>query len=68
MTYTFGNKVICVETDHVMDGKRPGLYIGNKFCISRVARFTNADDAQWFADHLRAILEQYGIVGQEAIT
>ena len=66
MNYRFGDKVIIIETDYIRDGKKPGLYIGNEYCVERVARFTNKDDALAFAYHLRAILEQYDIVEKEA--
>ena len=65
MTLKFGDLVIVVETDRVMDGKRPGLYVGNTFCIQRVGRFTNKDCAEEFLNQIIRIMANYGVRKEE---
>ena len=66
MTLKFGDLVIVVETDRIMDGKRPGLYVGDKYCIHRVGRFTNKDCAEEFLNQIIRIMANYGVRKEES--
>lgn len=46
-------QVISIEMKDPAGGKRPGLYIGNEYCIRKVACFSNEDDAMLFAEKLK---------------
>ena len=50
MTYWRGDDCIAITTDPCH--KRKGLYIGNKYCIQRVATFSSDEVAEQFDRYL----------------
>ena len=54
MTYWKGDDCISITTDP--DHKRKGLYVGNRYCIQRVATFASDDFADGFDKYFAAFL------------
>lgn len=54
MTYWKGNDCIAIMTDP--NHKRKGLFVGNRYCIQRVATFVSDDYADEFDKYLCGFL------------
>ena len=53
-SYWKGDKCIAITDDPYH--KKKGLYVGNKYCITRLATFTNNDNAESFDKFLEWFL------------
>ena len=53
MTYSKGHKLIAIEMNDLLGGKRPALYIGEGNSFVKVACFGNEAKAQKFEEWLR---------------
>ena len=53
MTYSKGHRMISIEINDLLGGKRPGLYIGEGFKLLKVASFSSFEKAQIFDEWLR---------------
>ena len=60
-TITKDNQSIAISTSTDPYHKRPGLYIGDEYCITRIATFTDERSAKTFDECLRAFLEMAGL-------
>lgn len=53
MTYSKGNKMISIEINDLLGGRKPGLYIGEGNKLLKVASFATYDKANIFDEFLR---------------
>ena len=54
MTYWKGDVCISITNDNCH--KKKGLYIGNRYCIQRIATFRNDEDAEYFEKFFESFL------------
>lgn len=53
-SYWKGDECICITCDPYH--KKKGLYVGNKYCIQRIATFTNDETADYFDEYFAKFL------------
>ena len=53
MTYSKGNKMISIEINDLLGGRKPGLYIGEGNKLLKVASFATYEKANIFDEFLR---------------